>query len=61
MAATGTQDSDTTQTITEEQDGIRQRELYAARGLPIDHPDYCIGSRPTTHVIGYFHQKVWWR
>jgi hypothetical protein len=58
MAAKSTQDSEIAQNTTEEQGGIRQRELYAARGLPVDHPDYCIGSRPTTHVVGYFNQKV---
>ena len=58
MAARSTQDSETTQNTTEEQDGTRQRELYAARGLSVDHPDYCIGSGPTTHINGYFNQKV---
>jgi hypothetical protein len=31
----------------------------AARGLASDHPDYCIGSRPTTHASGYWNQKVY--
>jgi hypothetical protein len=62
MAARSTQDSKA-QNTTEEQDGVRQREVYAARNrarnLTVDHPDYCIGSGPTSHVLGYFNQKVW--
>lgn len=58
MAAGSNQDPKTTQNTPEEEDGTRQRELYAARGLSADHPDYCIGSRPTTHIVGYFNQKV---